>query len=268
MLRLILAALVSVSFAVTVSAAPAPSAPAKEGCGSHDCTKCHSLTTEEAGKILPFPDAKVKSIKPAPSHGLYEVLLEGDGAAGVVYIDFGKKNMIMGRVIDIKTMKPVMAHSEKDFPKPKLPELDPKKIPVQHAFVIGNPKGSKNIYIFTDPDCPYCRTFHAELHKLAKIMPDLRINIMLYPIVQLHPKAYDKARVVIASKKVDLLDKAFEGKEIPAPKADEGKAAIDAVVDFAHKNGVNATPMMFLPNGKSYQGNRDPESMKKAIEGK
>ncbi len=262
-----LAALLLVSFAFTVNATvPAPSA--KEGCGSHECTKCHSLSVKEANDILSFGGVAVKSVKPAPSHGLYEVLFEKDGRPGLVYIDYGKKNLIQGQTINLKTKEMVVAH-EQEMPKPKqLTEINPKLIPVQHAFVIGNPKGSKKIYVFTDPDCPFCKTFHTELHKLAKIMPDLSINIMLYPIRQLHPQAYDKSRVVLARKKVDLLDKAFEGKELPAPKGDEGKAGIDAIIAFAQEQGINGTPMMFLPNGKLYQSARDPESMKKAIEGK
>ncbi len=241
---------------------------AKDGCGSMECSKCHSLTVKEAGELLGFSGVTVKSVKPAPSHGMHEVLFEKDGGVGVVFIDYGKKHLIQGMVIDLKTKEPIMAH-EKDIPKPKqFTGVDPKLIPAQHAMVMGNPKGSKKIYIFTDPDCPYCRTLHPELQKLEKLMPDLAIHIMLYPLQQLHPQAYDKARVVLSTQSRKNLDLAFEGKELPKPKGNAGKAGVDAVIKFAQEQGINGTPMVLMTDGKLYQGPRTAEAIKAIIEGK
>lgn len=253
-----------------LSSFPVFAAPAAlEGCGSvHDCTKCHAMTTKEAGELLSFSGVNVKSVKPAPSHGLYEVLFEKDGGSGIVFIDFGKKRLIQGVMVDLKTRQPVAAH-ENEMQRPKqVSAIDPQKIPAQHAVVMGNPKGLKKIYVFTDPDCPFCRQLHPILHQLEKQAPDIAINIMMYPLRQLHPQAYDKSRVVVARKTRDLLDKAFEGKELPKPKGNEGKAAIDAIIAFAGEHGIHGTPMILLTDGSVYQGPRDAESIKKAAEAK
>jgi len=251
-------------FAASAFAMPA----AKDGCGSQECSKCHSLSVKEASELLSFAGVTVKSVKPAPSHGLHEVFFEKDGGVGIIFIDFGKKHLVQGPIIDLKTKQPLSAH-ENDMPRPKqFSGVDPKLIPVQHAFVLGNPKAAKKLYVFTDPDCPYCRTLHPELQKLEKLIPDVSINIMLYPLQQLHPQSYDKSRVVLATKKRDLLDKAFSGKELPKPKGDEGKAAVDASIRFAEEQGINGTPMILLPDGTLYQGPRDAASIKKAVEGK
>jgi len=235
------------------------------GCGSQECSACHSLSVKEAGDLLGFAGVTVKSVKPAPSHGLHEVFFEKNGGVGIIFIDYGKKHLIQGMIINLKTKEPVAAH-EKDMPKPKqFTGIDPKLIPVQYAVVMGNPKATKKLYVFTDPDCPYCRTLHPELQKLEKLMPDLGITIMLYPLRQLHPGSYDKTRVILGTKKRDLLDKAFTGKELPKPKGDEGKAAVDAVIDFAGSQGINGTPMILLPDGKPYQGARDAQSIKNAF---
>jgi len=97
-------------------------------------------------------------------------------------------------------------------------------------------------------------------------MPDLAIHIMLYPLQQLHPQAYDKARVVLSTKSRSNLDKAFEGKELPRPNADAGRAAVDAVIKFAQQQGVTATPTILLTDGTVYQGQRDAAALKKALE--
>ena len=241
---------------------------AKDGCGTQECSKCHSLTPKEAGELLGFAGVTVKSVKLAPSHGLHEVFFEKNGGVGIIFIDYGKKHLIQGQIIDLKTKDVVIAH-EKELPKPKqFTGVDPKLIPAQYAVVMGNPKAAKKLYVFTDPDCPYCRQLHPVLQQLVKQMPDLAINVMLYPLRQLHPQAYDKSRVVIASKKADLLDKAFDGKDLPKPKGDEGKAAVDAIIKFAGEQGINGTPMILLNDGKVYQGPRTAEAMKKALEGK
>ena len=265
MSRIVLTILAVILFATPVLAKmPAE----KSGCGTQDCSACHVLTVEEAGKLLSFAGVTVKSVKPAPARGMFEVLFEKGGGIGLVFIDFAKKHLLQGAVIDLQTKEPVAAH-DKDLPKPKqFTGVDPAQIPVQHAFTIGNPKGSKKLYVFTDPDCPYCRTLHGELIKLEKLMPDLAIHIMLFPLQQLHPQAYDKARVVLASKSRKNLDLAFDGKELPKPKGDAAKAAVDAVITFAQEQGINSTPTIILPDGKLYQGQRDAVSIKKAFEGK
>jgi len=266
MSRTILIITVLLLCAMPVAAMMPPAEKGKEGCGTQDCTACHTLTVEEANKLLSFAGVTVTSVKPAPARGLFEVLFTKAGGVGLVFVDFAKKHLLQGMVIDLQTKEPVAAH-DKELPKPKqFTGVDPKLIPVQHAFTIGNPKGSKKIYVFTDPDCPYCRSLHPELQKLEKLMPDLAIHIMLYPLQQLHPQAYDKARVILSSKSRQNLDKAFEGKELPKPKGGAGKAAVDALIAFAQEQGVSATPTILLPDGKLYQGPRDAASISKALE--
>ena len=139
--------------------------------------------------------------------------------------------------------------------------------PVDSAVIMGNPKGSKKLYVFTDPDCPYCQKGHVELKKLAKIAPDVAIHIMLFPL-PMHPAAYEKSRTILETKSHELLDKAFEGKEIPKPTKDSSKIAIDEIIKFANKNGISGTPTMVMPDSTIQVGMRDAETMKKMLEGK
>lgn len=237
---------------------------AKEGHGN-DCASCHTLGDKEAADILHKIGGAVKSVKQAPVKGFFEILVEKDGKQGIIYLDYAKQNLMQGMIFNLQTLQPVSAH---DLPKNKqVTTIAPQSIPVDKAVVIGNPKGSKKLYVFTDPDCPYCRTFHTELKKLAKIDPDVAIYIMLMPL-PMHPQAYDKARAVIESNKIAILDKAFEGKEVPKPSKEESKAKIDAIIAFASANGINGTPTFVLPDGQVQVGGRDAESLKKLLDGK
>jgi len=182
-------------------------------------------------------------------------------------MDYGKKHLIQGMVVDLEKLNPVSAH-QLGTPEQKQPtKLDVATIPASNAVIIGNPKGSKKLYVFTDPDCPYCRKGHVELKKLAKIAPDVAIHIMLFPL-PMHPGAFDKARTVIETKDLEMLDRAFEGKEVPKPAKDSSKKAIDEIVKFANANGISGTPTMVMPDGTIQVGMRDAETMKKMLEGK
>ncbi|MGD0587050.1 MAG: DsbC family protein [Oryzomonas sp.] len=256
--------LVSVIALVTLFATPL-FAMDKQGHGN-DCTSCHTLSITEASELLKATGGTVKSIKDSPIKGMFELLMEKDGRQGLIYIDYAKKHLMQGFIIDLATLKPVTAHTQQELPQQKQPtKLDVKTIPLENSIVMGNPKGSKKLYVFTDPDCPFCRKFHAELKTLAKTAPDVTIYIIPFPL-PMHPGAYDKARAILEAKSLDVLDKAFEGKDVPKPEKDASKAQIDANIKFGNANGITGTPTLVLPDGKIVVGGKDAESLKKMLE--
>lgn len=207
---------------------------------------------------------KVKSVKPAPVKGLYEVFVEKDGKNGIFYLDDERKHLLQGVIIDLESFQPVFSHPQ-DMLQPKQPTtLDVSKIPVSSAFVMGNPKGSKKLYVFTDPDCPYCHKMHVELKKLVQIAPDVAINIMLFPL-PMHPNAYDKSRVILESKSQEIMDNAFEGKEVSKPDKESSKLAIEMIIEFATANGIMGTPTLVMPDGKIEVGIKKAEDLKKKL---
>jgi thiol:disulfide interchange protein DsbC len=255
-----------IATAVIVILATSSFAMAKEGCGGV-CATCHSLSEKEATEILKKTGTTVTSVKQSPARGLFELLVERENQKGIILMDYGKKHLIQGMVVDIETLQPASAHQQ-NTPQPKQQtSLDVQTIPTAHAIIMGNPKGSKKLYVFTDPDCPYCQKGHLELKKLTKIAPDVAIYVMLFPL-PMHPGALDKARTVLETMSHDLLDKAFEGKEIPKPGKESSKKAIDEIIAFANANGISGTPTMVMPDGTIQVGMRDAESLKKMLEGK
>lgn len=255
-----------IAVAVTTILASSSYAMAKEGCGG-ECASCHTLTPGEATGLLKKIGGTVTSVRQAPARGLFELLVEKDGQRGVLLMDYGKKHLIQGAVFNVETLEQVVAHKKELTPPKQTTSLDVKTIPVGHSVVMGNPKGSKKLYVFTDPDCPYCRKGHAELKKLAGITTDVAIHIMLFPL-PMHPGAYDKARTVLETQSLEMLDKAFEGKDVPKPSHENSKKAVDEIIKFANANGISGTPTMVLPDGTIQVGMRDAETMKKMLEGK
>ncbi|MEI7818055.1 MAG: DsbC family protein, partial [Desulfuromonadales bacterium] len=225
----------------------------------------HSLTIPEANGLVKKIGVSIDSVMLSPARGLFEMLFEKDGQKGILFMDFGKKHLIQGTVFDLEKLEPIAAHKNV-LPKPKqMSTIDVKNIPAQLAVVMGNPKGTKKLYVFTDPDCPYCRKGHLELKKLASIDKDVAIYVMLFPL-PMHPGAYDKSRTVLETKSLDLLDKAFDGKEVPKPTKESSKQAIDEIIMFASVNGISSTPTVVMPNGTVQSGMPDAETLKRMLE--
>jgi len=231
-----------------------------------DCASCHTLTVKEATELIKKTGLTVTSVKQSAAKGFFELLVEKGGQKGILFMDYAKKHIMQGMIFDLEKLEPVPAHKDA-LQQPKQPtSLNVNSIPTKNSLIMGNPKGPKKLYVFTDPDCPYCRNEHAELKKLAKIAPDVAIYIMLYPL-PMHPGSYDKSRAILESLSLELLDKAFEGKDVPKPSKESSKAAIDENVKFANSNGISGTPTLVMPNGTIEVGMRSAEALKKILDG-
>jgi len=249
---------------VTLSIVAIPAFSFAMGGHGNDCASCHKLTEKEATELIGKTGGVVTSVKHSPAKGLFELQVERNGQKGLIFMDYSKKHLLQGMVFDREKLEPVTAH-KLDIPQPKQPTaVDVKSIPTAGAIVMGNPKGSKKLYVFTDPDCPYCRNAHAELKKLVKLTPDVAIHVVLYPL-PMHPGAYDKARIIVETQSQDNLDKAFEGKDVPKPVKESSKKIVDENIKFANANGISGTPTMVMPDGKIEVGMRDAETLKKML---
>lgn len=232
-----------------------------------DCASCHTLSEKEATELIKKTGLTLTSVKQSPAKGFFELLVEKSGQKGIIFMDYAKKHLLQGMVYDLEKLEPAPAH-KLDLQQPKQQtSLDVRSIPTGGATIMGNPRGTKKLYVFTDPDCPYCRNAHAELKKLVKLEPHVAIYVVLYPL-PMHPGAYDKARIIVETQSQDVLDKAFEGKDVPKPVKEASKKIVDENIKFANGNGISGTPTMVMPDGKIEVGMRDAETLKKMLEGK
>lgn len=248
----------------------APAVFALEGCGDPklDCAKCHTLTVAEANDLLKEVGGGVQSIKLAPVKGLWELTMEKDGRKGTVYMNFSKKFIMAGPVFQIDALKTAIqaqAAAQAKAPQPKLEKVDVAKIPLTNSIVMGNPKGKKRLFVFTDPECPFCSRQHAELKKLVELDKDVVIYVKFFPLVSIHPKSYDKARVILEQNSLELLDKAFAKEAVPEPKATTPTKGVDETLNFAQSIGINATPTLVLPDGRIMPGFQDAAALEKLL---
>jgi thiol:disulfide interchange protein DsbC len=231
---------------------------------NHNCSSCHSLSKQEAATIFKGI-GEVMDVKTSPLKGLYEVTVLQKDRKAVAYLDFSKKLLVPGPIFDIATKRPITPPPE-ELPK-IIPKADLDKIPLSNSIVMGNPDGKKRMFVFTDPDCPFCGKLHGELKKLVSLEPDLTIYIKMYPL-DMHPGAYDKARVILGRGSLDLLEKAFAGEKLPAPGEKDPKEPVDESIKLGTSLGVDGTPAMILPNGRMVAGTMDATKIRSLMRSK
>jgi thiol:disulfide interchange protein DsbC len=212
------------------------------GCGAN-CTDCHSITRDEAARLLKTDKfkAEIVDLKMSPVKGLWEVQVQQNGKNFVVYIDFAKQYLVEGRFTQLAKLGE----------SPPLNKVDLKNIPLDGALLIGNPDAEHKLIVFDDPECPYCVKLHKEITKIVKDRNDVAFYIKLYPL-PMHPGAYDKSRTIVCKKDVKLLEDAFEGKSLPKPDCDSKE--VDNNIALAQELGIRGTPAIVFPDGRLLPG--------------
>lgn len=235
-----------------------------EGC-SGNCTACHSISKGEALELMrPFgQDIEVLDVKPSIVRGLYEAIFRKGKDEGIVYIDFGKKYLINGVVIDAGQRKNI---TENELISRK--RIDVSAIHLENALVLGNPKGRTKLYIFTDPECPYCAKLHGEITKMIAQDPQLLVYVILTPL-DIHPDAARKTDSIICASKINManavrmLEQSYRRENIDSISC--GKTYATSAQQQSKDLGINITPTIVIPDGRVVLGMKSAGELKSLL---
>ncbi len=231
-----------------------------EGCAEGACSDCHSLNKQEASELLKGMVQRVDSVEFSEVPGLWVAHVVDREREGLVYIDFSKKYVISGQVLQIA--------NRKNITKVKLRELgrvDPTLIPLSDTLLIGSRDAEKKVIVFTDPQCPYCEKLHPELKKVVQKDGNIAFLIKLFPLISIHPDSARISRSIACSKSIKMLEDSFAGKPIPDPVCEtdivERNRALAAAL------GIRSTPTMVRPDGRVTTGAMKADEIIKLIYG-
>jgi thiol:disulfide interchange protein DsbC len=231
-----------------------------EGCGAGDCKDCHQLTREEAAEILQGVAGKVIGVKFSEVPGLWVVDLDQQGKKIPIYLDFSKQFLISGRVVRLATKEDV---TQKRFMA--LNKVDVGQIPLNDALVLGKPEADHKIIVFDDPECSFCRKMQGEMEEVVEKRPDIVFYIKMFPLTNIHPKAYNKAKAIICEKSLKLLEESLAGKEIPPPQCETDQ--VDKNIALGRKIFVKSTPTLIFPDGSVVPGYKSAERIIEFLDG-
>ena len=232
----------------------------QEGCGAGECNSCHSMTLEEAKEMFPRAE-KVVSIDFSEMPGVFVVELEGQGQRQPVYVDFSKKYVVTGSIYRLADGKNI---SEAKTSQVAV-KIEPAKIPVDDAVLVGKSDAQYKIIVFTDPDCPWCKKLHVELNQVVKTDPEIAFQIKMFPLA-MHKDAYAKSKSIVCLKSAKLLDAAFAGAPIPPATCETD--VVDQTISLANELGIRGTPAIIFPDGRLKPGFMKADDIIAAVRGK
>lgn len=184
-------------------------------------------------------NAKVKSVSPAPVSGLYEVLVGND----IFYTDTSGKYLIQGEIIELASGKNITEQRHADLNRIKWSDLTP-------ANAIKNVRGngSRQLAVFSDPNCGYCKRLEKSLQQLDNV------TIYTYLIPILSPDSAQKSKQIWCSADPykAYMDWMINGIT-PSGKAD-CSTPLDKNMAFAKTYGVTGTPTLFFTDGSRFPG--------------
>jgi len=173
--------------------------------------------------------------------------------AVIVYVKQGRANMPLLLFVsgDGKTVVPnsmVYVNNKPVFTKtlePELGKIDFK--PTEKDRFVYNPQGKKTVYMFFDPDCPYCKKAK---EKLQNYNGEYRVVVKYFPLEQIHPGATQKA----IGEQAEWLKKNRKDIARGGDVLKEARRMVEEDIMEAKKAQIEGVPTYIMEDGSIKQG--------------
>jgi len=205
--------------------------------GSAQAQADQQIKTEIQKKL--GTNAKVRSVTPAPVSGLYEVLVGND----IFYTDASAKYLIQGEIIELASGKNITEQRQADLNRIKWTDLNQ-----ANAFKTVRGNGTRQLAIFSDPNCGYCKRLEKSLQQLDNV------TIYTYLIPILSADSIHKAKQIWCSADPNktYMDWMINGVA-PSGKTDCSNP-LDKNLTYAKTYGITGTPTLFFTDGSRFPG--------------
>jgi len=200
-----------------------------------------------------YPKTKFNQVNKTPIPGITEVVMGNN----IAYVEPDGRYFLFGKLYDMQAQVDMTTSRMEEIQKVDMSRLD-KSL----AFKRVRGDGSRTMYLFSDPDCPYCTRLEKSLVELDNVT----IYTFMMPLKSMHPEAHGKSVSVWCAKdKVAAWNDMMLNNKAPA--AAQCDHPIDKVVELAASMGVNGTPTMFTEDGRKMAGARDAAGLSAWLDG-
>ena len=184
-------------------------------------------------------NAKVRSVAASPVSGLYEVLVGNE----IFYTDTSGKYLIQGEIIELASGKNLTELRQADLNRIKWTDLSQ-----ANAIKTVRGNGSRQLAVFSDPNCGYCKRLEKSLQQLDNV------TVYTYLIPILSPDSAQKSKQIWCSSDPykTYIDWMINGIT-PSGKSD-CNTPLDKNMAFAKTYGITGTPTLFFTDGSRFPG--------------
>ena len=193
------------------------------------------------------PKLSIENIQATDMKGIYSGSMDGQ----VVYVGEDAQHILVGSMYRLSDQK----NLTKDLVL-KQNSIDWKKLPLQDAVKSVRGNGKRQIAIFSDPNCPYCKQLEIELNKLN----DVTIYTFIYPIKN---QSIAVSKQVFCEKAPALAWSNLISKGIQPSSKKACANPVDRNLSLGKSLGLNGTPAIIFSNGFKVMGSHPAQEIEK-----
>ncbi|HUS23983.1 MAG TPA: DsbC family protein [Candidatus Binatia bacterium] len=211
------------------------------------CTACASAEDPQLEQVrkkvmAAIPGLDKNAIQPSSAPGLYQVQ-KGQTFA---YVTGDGRFMVQGDMVDLSNGEEITEKQRKGARLQVLKQFGP------DGYIEFAPKSPKYVItVFTDIDCGYCRRLHSEIKDYNA--QNIAVRYLFYPRSGPDTPSFAKAEQVWCSAdRKQALTQAKQGQPLNGPS----NCANPVLKQWqaGEAIGVNATPIIMLPDGEMVRG--------------
>jgi thiol:disulfide interchange protein DsbC len=205
------------------------------------------------------PGVQVDAVEPAALPGFYQVIASGQ----LMYLSSDGRYLLNGDLIDLAQKKNVSNAAWARFRKAELA-----KVPASQRIVFAPAHPKYTVTVFTDVNCGYCRALHEHIAAFNKA--GIAVEYLAWPREGVastsgKPTATysEMASIWCAADRKAAFSAAIAGK---APTAATCTSPVADQYDLGLKLGVNGTPTIVAPDGRTVGGYVTPAQLLAALQ--
>ncbi|MGA8884796.1 MAG: DsbC family protein [Acinetobacter sp.] len=185
-----------------------------------------------------YPALQIENIQATEMPGIYS----GSVGGQIIYTGEGAEHILVGSMIRLKDQKnltnALMLTQN---------QLDWKKLPLKDAVKSVRGTGKRQLAVFSDPNCPYCKQLEVELNKLN--------DVTLYTFVlPLKPQSVAPSKQLFCEKDPALAWSNLVSKGIQPAGKKSCANPVERNLQLAKSLGLNGTPAIVFSNGTKLMG--------------
>lgn len=184
------------------------------------------------------PNIKIENIQATEMKGLYS----GRYQQQMVYLNEDAEHIFVGSMIRLKDQK----NLTKDLVIQNN-TVDIKTLPLNDAIKTVRGNGQRQLIIFSDPNCPYCKTLESHLSQLKNVT----IYTFIYPLKQ-QSKLPSQQVWCAANRELAWKNLIQKGQQPQATA--QCNHPIDRNLLLGQKLGLQGTPTLIFENGFKVMG--------------
>ena len=202
---------------------------------------------------------QVDSIELAPIPGFYQVIASGK----MVYVSADGRYMLDGDVVDLGQHA-----NANDVAWARFRRNELAKLPVSEGILFAPPHPKYTVTVFTDVNCGYCRALHEQIAGFNKA--GIAVKYLAWPregVLTIAgrptPTYTEMVSVWCAADPKAAFTAAKQGH---APKPTTCVNPVKDEFNLGLKLGVDGTPTIFAPDGRTLGGFVTPEQLLQALQ--